>query len=239
MLHRGTNEWISIADMMAGVMMVFMLITVSYMVETVINNQELEEKTEKLENINLKMRTVAQNYEDLQAQIYVELIQEFQDDLGQWSAVIDQSDNTIRFKEPDVLFDAGKSRVKDEFKTILDDFFPRYIRILSQSKYRDDIAEIRIEGHTSEEWKSAESFDQRYLENVQLSQDRAYAVLRYCFGLNAIEEQKPWIIQLLRANGLSFAKPLDALEESRRVEFRTITRAKQNILEILDLSREL
>ena len=91
-------------------------------------------------------------------------------------------DNTIRFREPEVLFDTGDRYVKQRFKDILDDFFPRYVRILSLPKYKANIEEIRIEGHTSSSWQSASTLESRYLGNAELSQARAFEVLKYCFN---------------------------------------------------------
>ena len=57
---------------------------------------------------------------------------------------------SIRFKKPFKQGDAAVSQ--NAFKNVLRDFFPRYIAILTKPEYRDGIAEIRIEGHTSGEW---------------------------------------------------------------------------------------
>ena len=137
-----------------------------------------------------------------------------------------------------MLFDAGDKQVKQRFKDILDDFFPRYIKILTLPKYQVNIEEIRIEGHTSTDWISAISIEERYLGNAELSQARAFEVLKYCFNQRSINAHKKWLIAVLRANGLSFAKPLDNDKKSRRVEFRVITKSNENLLEILDLSKE-
>lgn len=236
-----TNEWITISDMMAGLMMIFLLITVSYMFVTQENKAELEKKNMELEKLTEKMKSVAQNYQDLQLELHNELIREFGKDLARWNAVIDQNDTTIRFKEPEVLFDAGKSTVKDQFKRVLDDFFPRYVRILSSPRFKEHIEEIRIEGHTSDEWQSSQTFDERYLQNVLLSQNRAYETLKYCFTINniTIALNKDWLVSVLRANGLSYAKPLEDREKSRRVEFRAVAKADKGLAKILSLSKEM
>ena len=137
-----------------------------------------------------------------------------------------------------MLCDQGKKEGKLRFKQILDDFCPRYVNILTQPKYKGDIEEIRIEGHTSTEWQNAKSLEDRYLGNAELSQARALEVLKYCFNNTQIKEDKQWLIGVLRANGLSFAKPLESVELSRRVEFRAITKSNQKILEILDVNKE-
>ncbi|CAM2798573.1 OmpA family protein [Helicobacter burdigaliensis] len=232
------SEWISISDMMAGVMMIFLLIAVSYMVVISSTQKELAEQNKELLTLNKQMSDVAKTHKDLQTELNKDLLKEFSRNLEQWNAEIDL-DNTVRFREPDILFDQGQKVVKSRFKEILDDFFPRYIKILSQSKYKEDIEEIRIEGHTSTEWQNAKSLEARYLGNVGLSQERALEVLKYCFENPKINAQKEWLVSVLRANGLSFAKPLETPELSRRVEFKALTKSNQKILKILKLQEEL
>lgn len=238
------NEWISISDMMAGLMMVFLLITISYMLISNNNQEALQKSNDELKHISDKMSAIAQEHYNLEVALYHDLTQEFSKDLKAWNAVIDEG-NTIRFREPDILFAAGEGEIKQRFKEVLDSFFPRYVAILSSTKYRDNIEEIRIEGHTSSEWKASTDIKDRYLENASLSQARAFSVLRYCFSLPKIAKNREWLISVLRANGLSFAKPLENEELSRRVEFRTITKSKQRIEDILnvkeqsDLSQEI
>ncbi|TLD96601.1 hypothetical protein LS71_005965 [Helicobacter jaachi] len=231
------NQWISISDMMAGIMMIFLLIMVSFMLITQETQEDLKRQNEKLLALNEAMSEIAQNYSNLQQELYEALLKEFSGDLKKWDAQIDE-DNTIRFNEPEVLFDTGAKQVKKRFKDILDDFFPRYVRILSLPKFQDNIEEIRIEGHTSQSWFSAHTLEERYLGNAELSQARALEVLKYCFNLKSIDGQKEWLIKVFRANGLSFAKPLNDDEKSRRVEFRVITKANQDLLKILEISKD-
>lgn len=235
-LNKG-SEWISISDMMAGVMMIFLLIAVVYMVVISKAEKRLATQNAELLELNKQMSDIAKTYKNLQAELYGDLVTEFSSDLEKWNAEIDE-DNTVRFREPEILFDQGKKEVKLRFKQILDDFFPRYVNILTQPKYKGDIEEIRIEGHTSTEWQNAKSLEDRYLGNAELSQARALEVLKYCFNNTQIKEDKQWLIGVLRANGLSFAKPLESVELSRRVEFRAITKSNQKILEILDVNKE-
>ncbi|MGX2984774.1 OmpA/MotB family protein [Helicobacter sp. 23-1048] len=231
------NHWISISDMMAGIMMIFLLVMIAFMILSQQAQDELSAQNKRLSEINEKITAIAQNYSNLQAELFLDLQKEFSKDLARWDAQIDV-DNTIRFREPEVLFDAGDKQVKQRFKDILDDFFPRYIKILTLPKYQVNIEEIRIEGHTSTDWISAISIEERYLGNAELSQARAFEVLKYCFNQRSINAHKKWLIAVLRANGLSFAKPLDNDKKSRRVEFRVITKSNENLLEILDLSKE-
>lgn len=232
------NEWISISDMMAGIMMIFLLIAVSYMIMSAGNQEKLASQNKQLVALNTKVNEIARTYEVLQKNLYQDLKKEFVKDLQGWNAEIG-SDGIVRFKQPDILFDAGKKEVKEHFKAILDNFFPRYVKLLSQDKYKGSIEEIRIEGHTSEEWRSNKDLNVRYLENAELSQARALEVLKYCFVNKRIAKQRQWLISVLRANGLSFAQPLETPELSRRVEFKVITTSDKEITEILKLGETI
>ena len=89
---------------------------------------------------------------------------------------------TISFREPKIQFATGSSEVKNQFKDILDDFYPRYLNVLWD--FREDIDELRIEGHTSSKWQKAISIDEAYINNMGLSQDRSKNVLIYILGLD-------------------------------------------------------
>lgn len=148
-------------------------------------------------------------------------------------------DSTIQFTEPDVLFERSRTSIRPAFKEILDDFFPRYVDVLSSASFREEIDEIRIEGHTSSIWRKTSSFEESYLENAKLSQGRSYSVLNYVFQMPKIEVERTWLSTVLRANGLSFAKLVkdengnEDYERSRRVEFRIATKAEEKIYTIL------
>ena len=103
---------------------------------------------------------------------------------------------TISFREPEIHFATGRSFVKEEFKLILSNFFPRYLNVLKN--YNQEIEEIRIEGHTSSSWENALNVDEAYLNNMSLSQDRSKQVLIYSLGLN-LDENKNWAKNLIIA----------------------------------------
>jgi outer membrane protein OmpA-like peptidoglycan-associated protein len=188
-----------------------------------------------------KITDVAKNYSKFQEELNKELTKEFKLDLKKWRASI-EDDNTIRFYGPEVLFQQGSSEIRPNFQNILKDFFPRYIKILTNKQYKNDIEEIRIEGHTSSEWETANSFQSRYLANLSLSQARSFEVLKYCLLILDNQNDREWLKGVFMANGLSFAKPLkrhdgsEDKEKSRRVEFKVIAKTRQRIEKILELS---
>ncbi len=227
MKHHHTEEegehWLSVSDMMSGLMVIFLFIAITYMMQVSEDRNQLVE--------------IAVTYEKTKVAIYEQLQIEFKDDLKKWNAEIDKQSLAFRFQEPDVLFNVGEAEIKDKFKVILDDFFPRYIKILKQ--YQTDIEEIRIEGHTSSEWrKNNVADDKTYFLNMELSQNRTRATLEYCLMLPDIATERSWIKRILTANGLSSSKPIivNGVEDtvhSRRVEFKVKTNSETQIMKIL------
>lgn len=212
------QHWIPLADLMTGLMMMFMLIAVLYM---------------------LKVNSAVSDYSTSKNQLGQDLCQEFSGDLKEWAANCDEENLVIRFKSPDVLFDTGQADLKPQFEDILSDFFPRYIAILSQEKYINSIEEIRIEGHTSSKWSAGTPANEAYFLNMQLSQARTLSVLRYVLSEKKIPNQE-WAKSLLTANGLSSSKLIygeDGAEDShgsQRVEFKIRTNADEHIKGIID-----
>ena len=194
---------LSLGDLMAGLLLIFVLL---------------------LSFLMLNLSEIVEAYTKLQSELYTDLEEEFKDDLKEWNAVLNEQTLSIRFKEPEVLFKQGSSEVRQHFKNILDKFFPRYIKILKRPKYVDEIAEIRIEGHTSSEWSKNVSDKEAYILNMELSQDRTRSVLQYV--ISKVSTNRDWVKRHLTANGLSSSKLIrqpDGTEipaESRRVEFR-------------------
>lgn len=214
---------LSTGDLMAALLLIFVLLLIGTMLKL---QEEFDSKSD-----------IAERYKELQIELYNDLYTEFKGDLKTWDAEIDSS-LTIRFKEPDVLFDAGSSNLKQSFYEILNDFFPRYINVLREKKYINHIDEIRIEGHTSIEGKNGMDENEAYFYNMKLSQDRTRSVLKYCLNLLGVEK-KEWTKKRATANGLSSVKPIAENEteigrkQNRRVEFRIKTDAEEQIREML------
>lgn len=222
------THWIPLSDLMTGLMVIFLLIAVMYMLK-------VEADTDRIRNVALV-------YNQIRNSLYDDLSREFQIDLPRWKAQLIRSDLTIRFTEPEVLFASGSAELKPEFKAILNDFFPRYARILTSPRYRSSITEVRIEGHTSSDWTGSTSPQDAYFHNMELSQARTRSTLNYVLMLPTVEQHRAWLWRFLTANGLSSSRPiLDAerhedAQRSRRVEFRVRTDAETRIANILEAS---
>ena len=227
-LKEQEGHWVAVSDLMAGLMMVFMMVSVVFMI-----NMEIERN---------KIRDVAILYDQLRLQLYRDLQHEFAEDMDLWGAELDK-DLAFRFNNTEVLFDQGMAELKPEFQTILADFFPRYIAIITGEDYRNDILEIRIEGHTSSSWYGAASTDDAYIRNMALSQQRTRTTLNFLMNLSTVQYSKDWLKTHLTANGLSSAKVIrqangaEDPQRSRRVEFRVRTDADGRIATILEKVR--
>lgn len=225
--HDQEEHWVSVSDLMAGLMMIFLLIAIIYMVRVEVEKERIKE--------------VAILYNHLKNDLYQELSSEFKKDFDKWGAEL-HKDLTIRFKEPTVLFDVGSSDLKEKFKIILTDFFPRYISILSSDKYKNSITEIRIEGHTSSIWRKNSTEEDAYFLNMKLSQERTRTTLRYVLSIFDIKEHALWLRQYMTANGLSSSRLIhfnngdEDMARSQRVEFRIINNAEARMAKILELN---
>jgi outer membrane protein OmpA-like peptidoglycan-associated protein len=223
MASKGNNSyWIPLSDLMTVLMMIFLFIAVVYMAK-------VQEATKGITDLK-----------ESKQQLLEELNREFKEDFKstKWNAVIDSNNLSIRFVNEDVMFGQDEDILKDQFKSILSNFFPRYLNIILKEKYTDKIAEVRIEGHTSQEGS--------YEYNLDLSQRRTQKVMTF---LRQLPEYKFLKINdrlkmsyWLTANGLSFGRAIDKNgkltyfsklpadpQKCRRVEFRIVTTSSQAI----------
>jgi len=205
--------------MMSGLMLIFLFISISFMMKVDAQKQ--------------KMKDIAIEYRDTKANLNEALFSEFEDDLSSWDAVISK-ENSITFNSPDILFQTGKSDITDKFKSVLDSFFSRYIKILTSKEYKNEIKGLRIEGYTSNRWGNLTNKKEIYLKNMQLSQMRAYKVLAYCYSLEneTIKKNRTWLQKHFRANGMAFSK-LKKNDKARRVEFSIEMKSEDKVYDIL------
>lgn len=227
------SHWIPLADLMTVLMVIFLFMSISYMA--------LVEKRQKEQN------QIFKDYEESKVALYNELNEAFKNDFARWDLKLD-NDLSIKFTNPQVLFGTGSSEITSHFQTILSDFLPKYLTVVLQRKYKDKIAEIRIEGHT--DTKPIGISGDPYIDNMKLSQDRGRNVLAFlrrqnCF-INLAATEKERLQFWLTANGLSYGRTVDKEykltfdsklpiddEKSRRVEFRIVTTSEAIINEAL------
>ncbi len=205
--------------MMSGLMLIFLFIAIGFMID--------------VESQKDKMKDVAISYRDSKANLNEALYNEFEDNLKSWQADITK-DNRVVFNSPEVLFEVSKSTLKPEFKKILKEFFPKYIKLLTSKQFKNEIKEVRVEGYTSNTWANSSSKKEIYLKNMKLSQNRAYEVLAYCYSLedNITKSSRTWLEEFFRANGMAFSR-LKEGKRARRVEFSVELNSENRVFEIL------
>jgi outer membrane protein OmpA-like peptidoglycan-associated protein len=126
-----------------------------------------------------------------------------------------------------VLFEGGRWDVTPRMRAFLREMCVPWMQVMMNSEVA--VAGAQIEGHASSEWGFGASIQDAYLNNLNLSQLRAAAVLRECLvivseeGIPAAVEN--WARAHLRAVGFSSARPVldgngeEIPEQSRRVVF--------------------
>ena len=197
---------LSISDMMSALCAIFVLLCIG---------------------IILQLKQISERYVNTKYTLYEDLRREFSADLEKWNAEIDAENLSIRFKDPDVLFVMNQADLRNSYKRILDDFFPRLLKVVSN--YEELIEEIRIEGHSAEAVQAIRTGRvterEDYEEGMALSQSRTRSVLSYCLNDTRYPESQQWIRAKIVAIGYSKSRPVTVndqidWEASRRVEFR-------------------
>ena len=209
------SHWQSISDLMTGLMVIFLFVCLGFLYQ---------------------LNQVREKYNMERIAIYDELNEEFKpEEMAKWGARIDEHTLTVSFVEPSVYFASGSAQVTWQFQQMLNEFFPRYIKILKN--HSDSIIEVRIEGNASKEWNGGDpNSTAAYYYNMKLSQDRAFNVLQYAYAMPAVAEDRPWLQEKLRANGASYSKANENNAASRCVEI-SIRRNAEKELESLGITK--
>ncbi|MCF6245645.1 MAG: OmpA family protein, partial [Sulfurovum sp.] len=128
---------------------------------------------------------------------------------------IDKKTGSLKLAS-NILFEVGKSTLKDGAKSELKKAFEEYIGTLVTDEHiKPYLDKIIVEGHTDS--------DGEYIYNLKLSQDRALAVMEYLLTLDFSKKYN--IKPLITASGRSY---LDVIKEngvenkeaSRRIEIK-------------------
>ena len=256
------NVWSSLSDVMTGLMVIFMFISIAYMVKTEEQSKKLEERQKELADLlareqlkKQKQEFVFKNFRDMKENIYKALDSTFRNDFKLWQVELDRN-LVIKFTNPDILFGSGEAGLQPKFKEILENFTPRYLGIILRPEYQKHIQEIRIEGHTDPRplRRQIEDLeygaDGDYMNNIGLSQARARNVLAYIRQHQAyqnLDKNQQELLQFwITANGLSYGRSLDANnqfsfeskeqvdeQKSRRVEFKIVTNSEELVRDVL------
>ena len=125
-----------------------------------------------------------------------------------------------------ILFDKGSSELKEDAKETLRSTLQRYFAaLLNNDEIRENLDQIIIEGHTDS--------DGGYLYNLELSQNRAFAVMDFINSWNKDERLQKYLI----ASGRSYTQPVmrrgvEDKDASRRIEIKFTLSNKEAMEEI-------
>ena len=260
--------WQSYSDMMAALLLVFILVMSSILLQsTKLYEQKLidqktaqeeidrqleqlseqavllEDQAEKMKEqeklLNTQKETMEYQQQQLdqiigvKAQIIEELSTAFTN--SSMSVTVDQETGSIML-DSNILFDVGKSDIKPEGRKYLEEFLPVYFNVLLNEDISPYISEIIIEGHTDTTGT--------YMNNLKLSQERAFSVSSYIFNTYATgmsEESIDQMHNMITANGRSWndlvynADGTENKDASRRVEFKFRLKDDEMITAMMDI----
>lgn len=227
--NNNSSQWISLSDMMTGLMLVFLLIAVALMLQT---------------------KEAEQRYIEKKQQIHKDLVGVFREEISE-DLIQVTPELTVRIPNTDLLFEKGSAQLRVEAKDFLNDFTPKYLRVVNQYVNSDnilnsDISEVKIEGHASQERGHSTSF---FMQNIRLSQERSNSVLEFILSHESFNglplKDQEALRYMLTTNGMGYNRQVDNnhnlvidskkqqdLNNSRRVEFKIVTSNRDLVKDI-------
>ncbi|MCX6052697.1 MAG: OmpA family protein [Campylobacterales bacterium] len=181
------NFWISYADLMAGLLFVFILVVGIVIMKYSYITAELQLQKESIEKLEIEALNKQEDAEKLKqelentkemihklASVKSVVIDKLRKKLGNKIAV-NPKDGTLSIAG-NILFDQDEYTLKNDAKIALKGVLNEYIDVLMNEKeIRDNLERIIIEGHTNS--------DGEYLHNLELSQKRALEVMKFILTL--------------------------------------------------------
>ena len=204
--------WQSYSDMMAALVLMFVLI----MSLTLVQINEQKAQLNKLLGIK------------------PEIIAALSSELGEYGVNIDEKTGDIQFNS-DILFDYNMTVLKPEGNEFLNRFMPKYLGVILDEKYIPYIAEIIIEGHTDDVGGYMSNLKLSQDRALSVADYCIGDKNQFVWG-DAIGELR----KIVTVNGRSFSNPIYADEEkkiidqdkSRRVEIKFRLKDDETIAEL-------
>ena len=187
---------------------------------------QLQNQQETLSNQEIRLGAMQEALSAQQRQIddllgvRTEIIRELSRTLNEAAlgAKVDPSTGDI-ILDSQLMFESGKDAISPSGQAQLHQLIPVYLSVLMRPEYVNYVAEIIVEGHTDSKGS--------YIFNLELSQNRALSVAKFCLELNALSfQQRQLLTQILTAKGRSFSNTIrnadgtENMDASRRVEIK-------------------
>lgn len=195
----------------------------------VANQQKLDEQTQLMSEQQMKIDQII----GVKADLIESLNKEFSD--NQINVNIDSQTGAIVL-DSSVLFALRESELTEEGAQILYQILPVYCEVLLSDQYRDYVAEIIIDGYTDSQGD--------YLSNLELSQNRAFAVASYLLSISGSfmdPDSEKALQEKLTANGRSESNLIldengnEDRDASRRVEVKFRLKDDEMIQELSEI----
>lgn len=207
--------WVTMSDMLLGLMMVFMTLFVLAMTgfsQTKIQQQATQSQIAEKLSKALKEQKIEASIDKLTGQVKISDLE---------------------------LFDVNSYQLSDRGKKYLDKFIPVYVNtIFSNKELYDKIVNVAIQGHTdSQSYAGVATKEGQFLNNMELSLKRADAVANYLFKTGYNKKYTDKLTKTVIVEGKSFTEPVivngkEDYAKSRRVELQLIVK-DTNIQDLL------
>lgn len=238
----GQDYWVSYSDLMAGLLLMFILLLVGVLIVSKqvheAAERELKVREDRMNEAELELAMLKS---DLQQKLGIsaEIIQLLRAEFAEKGDYIRVDDATGAIGlGSDVLFAEGSSALTRQGRTTLNEIMPGYFRVLlGNPRIRQHVDQIIFEGHTNTNYRAGLDTDAGYLLNLKLSQERAYEAMEFVIanGIGGEFEVKPRLAAIgysssrlrLHSDGKTEDK-----EASRRLEIRFRLKDEESLEQI-------
>ena len=239
---RQVSYWISFSDLMAGLLLVFILLLIGSLI---ISRGQLEQQEAELRETMEELEALDANVAEILG-VRATIIERLRDQFEDTDAEIRFDDATGAIQlGSGILFDEGSARLSGQGQKTLEQFIPMYFdALLGNDELREHVGQIVFEGHTNSNFSGSDDPAEAYLFNLQLSQDRAYEAMEYVIANQLGDKYNAK--ELLAAVGYSSSRLLykesdptvEDTERSRRIEIRFRLKDEEAMEELRRLIEE-
>ncbi len=245
---RNVNDfWVSYSDLMAGLLLVFILVTMivlhrsqeAYEIQSRIyeeQSSQLKKAHDKLGAIDKDVSKILGVRKSIVARLKIKFSESGKD------IHFDDATGAIRLGS-NILFAEGSPKLRKTGQDALTELIPIYYdALLGDPELRRHVGQIVFEGHTNSNYKRGKNVDEGYLSNLQLSQERAYQAMSFIVKSEVGKNFKAK--ELLAANGYSSSRPvlkndIEDKELSRRLEIRFRLKNEAALSKLSEIFNEL